>query len=263
MSKRDNTVHTQFDPTELESKEPGAPERTRQLDEITDDSLGDHEGAARRASTDISDEFPEWVYRDYELKRTNYYGNPWHDGKAHLVPKATAIASAMDVYRASLETLPKAEEAAMKDTNYGPMYTTIFDAYVGMIHELGAAHHYDIVASVGDIATNALARRAYQRAKLMEQMARQRADDTSDRLENAQDRAIEASYRAAIWVKLYRTLYAECQWKGEPQFSEGRIRSAIVREYAGFAQRYIEPTHRNTKAEAATLGDHAKLLENF
>ena len=263
MSKRDSTQHIQFDPSEVESKELVTEPRTRQLDEISDDELGDHEGAARRASTDVNDEFPEWVYRDYELKRTNFYGNPWHDGKTHLVPKTSVITDAMEIYRDSLETLPKAEDAAMKDINYGPMYTTIFDAYVGMIHELGAAHHYDIVASVGDIATNALGRRAYQRTKLIEQMQRQRADDKTDRLENSQDRAIEASYRAAIWTKLYRSLYAECQWKGEPTFSEGRVRSAIVREYAGFAQRYIEPNHRSTKPAIATLGDHEKLLANF
>ena len=274
MEKPESTQHTQFDPHDQDTKEIEYKVKTDH-DDYSDDTSADPEGASER-NAQPTYEYPNWVFNDFELRRTNYYKRPFEDGQKHLVPLDRAVDDALAYHTDGMDNWHEVVKRAVGidvgsgkrsggDANVVDTFLVLHNSYSNIIENVGPRESFHIISSLGDITTALLARRAFSKRSFFDMSGRVNPDDqSSDALERAQDRLAEDSYRAACFWQLHNDMWHLAGWRNEPKYSTARIRSAIVREFDGLARNYIEPNFRQSSGvKRANSGDYAKVMQNF
>lgn len=255
-----DTRHTQFDPAELPTTEPGdGPEQT-QLERLAaaEDTQGDPEGVEERRSVTRSD-FPEWAFNEFTLSSKNYYGTPFEDGQMHLIPREDVINQIISLHTASVEDARQRNamiELARKDL---PEEVEAFgEAVEAMLDGVtDNALQYEVVVQALGTATNtAMAERAVDKFTYLSAIDRVRpGDEQPDWVQNIQDRMFKTAARAGLWYIAHRHAWTIAEYKGEPKYF---VDSAVKRRLINKAE-WVEKNHYTSRALRPSQSDQAAL----
>lgn len=225
-------------------------------DHYTDDTIGDPEGAERRAQADKL-EYPEWVYNNFIPSKKTYYGKPWPDGGEHLIPRAFVIKQIMDVHEASMQ--PEPIEGCMKMGEKMTGFAEIRHAYAVLLDTLPSTMHFDFMNSIGDMTNRALARRAISKQRYLE--AAERTGTKEEYLSDQYTRAMTNSEQAGAMLWIHRDCWRTLQWKGEPKYL--RVENAVVLEQISAARNIEERYGTKSNVKLAATGDYVKTMMSF
>lgn len=259
MSKtKTNAVHAQFDPMDLERNEPGVAERGR-LEGVHEDPTTDPEGAAVRANPDAGNMFPAFVFEDFELSKRMGNGQPWADGKEHLVPKRHTIEQIMELHEHGLQPeifQGMKQRASEQDAYRVERLLTGYRLILSSDDDRMRA--FDVMRSIGDICNRKLAERAVRKYQLISALSRANIQDGKmpDFVEKSEERAAKASLEAGIWALVHGTLWLETDYSGSPQYYvRGQVVFALNDQAKFFEQNY----RRESVMERASSDDYAKM----
>lgn len=258
MSKSKTTVR-QFDPNELETKEPSTPERNLDT-KMHEDVTTDPEGAATRRNPDAGQSFPGWVFGDFEESKTNYWGSKWADGRSYLIPRKATVGSIMAIHEDGLDNLVLIAERAKKEDE--TTYQALQASYTGLICVVPSRHHFSIIRGLGDAVTTLLGERAYAKYRYIQALESQRPDDNSntDYVDDIATKMQEASYDAAMWWSVHQDAWKEAEFRHEPKYP--RVENAIAMRLINVAS-YVEKKHRITNTAKPVTDDYKKLVSDF
>lgn len=260
MTNKSNTKVDQFDPRDVESKEPPIDYPRITLDDkIGEDRTTDPEGATRRAAPSAGANFPMWVYGDFEESKLDYWGRPWKDGRVHLIPRKATVLTVLELHHDGLGNLIDRATAGKKEDPAS--YDLLHTSYTTLVEMVDPRHHYGIIRGLGDQVTTLLAERAYTKHRLLQALDSQRPDNpNSDYIENAETAAMQASYDAGIWWQVHQDSWVAAGFKNEPTYP--RVENAIAMRLINVAS-YIESKHRNTQGPAPLTEDRKAIVANL
>lgn len=253
-----------FDPLLEGEREELLPAKETTQDMFNDDSYADPEGAERRALNEQQERqmYPQWILEDYQVSSTDYYGNRWADGKAHLIPKQSFIDGVVACHNEGMqpEFIQGMHAMGEKDSAAQEAYELLSDCYGKMI-ELGNPHTYNLVIGVGNGASNQLAERAYRRYLNDQAVDNLRPEDdpNQDWVLNRGTALTQASVNASVWVRLHAEVWSQAGWGGSPQYVDWAMKSVITKKLVKTANNN-DKNHRNE--DAARL-DAAKAKQAF
>ena len=260
MTNKSNTKVAQFDPRDVESKEPPIDHpRTTLDDKITEDPTTDLDGARERANPSAGANFPMWVYGDFEESRVDYWGRPWQDGRVHLIPRKATVLTVLELHNDGLDNLIDRAAAGKKEDPVS--YDLLHTSYTTLVEMVDPRHHYGIIRGLGDQVTTLLAERAYTKHRLLQALDSQRPDsDNVDYIEKAEEAAMQASYDAGIWWDVHQDCWRAAGFNNEPSYP--RVENAIAMRLINVAS-YIERTHRKSEGPAPLTEDRKAIVANL
>lgn len=260
MTNQSGTKVAQFDPRDVETKEPDSDNPRITLDDkIAEDPTTDPEGAAQRANPNAGANFPMWVYGDFQESKLDYWGRPFQDGRAHLIPRKTAVLAVLELHTDGLDNLISLATTGKKEDPKS--YDLLHTSYTTLVEMVESRHHFGIIRGLGDQVTTLLAERAYAKHRYLQALDSQRPDsDNNDFVEKAFDAASQASIDAGIWWQIHQDAWVAAGFSSTPTYP--RVENAIAMRLINVAG-YIEGKHRNTEARRPLTSDRKALVANL
>lgn len=253
------TKHLQFDPADLERKEPGEGIDYTPLSRVIDDETTDPDGVAARAAPDRDSMFPQWVFNDFELSNRMSNGGKWADGKSHLVPKESTVKQVMECHEQGMQPEIFYGSKVRAEKNEPEFVAKLLKGYRFILEgEEDGQRRFDMMRSIGDICNRKLAERAYQKYRLLDSLARANIQDGQmpDFVEKVEERCAKASAEAGVWCLVHGTLWLENGYKNTPRYYvAGQIRFAL-----NDTARYLDTNQRQQSAvQRAESHDYSKM----
>jgi len=214
------------------------------LDDDRPDTIADPEGADERNTVLTNQDFPFWVFNDYELSRHNVWGSAWSDGKYHLRPNAVTIKGVVSYCDYSAKDLEAMAKMIDKDK-----LKAIIDSYRVILTETSNA--YNVVSSVNSIAQSALVQRGIAKYSYFSRLNReQNESQLSESMLTAQDKMLAASSDAALW----RQVNIECRkiagWKEPSYYFDYEVKRSLQARAD-----YVEKNYRKVTPPVVTASD--------
>jgi len=214
------------------------------LDDDRPDTIADPEGAEVRDTVLTNQDFPFWVFNDYELSPHNVWNRDWPDGKYHLRPSAVTIKGVVSYCDYSAKQLEAMANMIDKD-----QLKAIVDSYRVILTETSNA--YNVVSSVNSIAQSALVQRGIAKYSYYSRLNReQNESQLSDSMLTAQDKMLAASADAALW----RQVNIECRkiagWKEPSYYFDYEVKRSLQARAD-----YVEKNYRKVAPPVVTASD--------
>lgn len=203
----------------------------------TDDTQGDPEGAEVRAHARSERvDYPEWVFGNFKLSKTTYYGKPWPDKGEHLIPREVTIQEILEVHEQGMqgEFLDNCLTMGAKMNRF----EILKQKYLELVDEAPADLQFGIMRGLGNSVEEALAKRAVSKFRFGE--AADRANMDEDKLSDLFQRAMNDAEKAGALMWIHRAAWQSLQWKSEPKYT--RVKNSIVLEQIRAAE-YIDKTY--------------------
>ncbi len=253
-----------LDPRDMDDREELLPKEDTSLDDFTEDTIADPEGAKERQEAQDKAQFADWILDDFELDICGIKGiiNPdnkelymFPDGRYHLRPKISLIARVMELHTTGMEMKSVEKMKGLSDEGVSNEdYECISNHYEEMVGNLPKEYHFGIISGVGNAVNGALADRAFQKDKAIQAKNRfTKSTVIPEWVTGLQVNAINASTRAGIWYKVHQELWSQASWKGSPSYQDWAIESEIVRRCQNDAD-YKDANKRGTGKEV-TISD--------
>lgn len=203
----------------------------------TDDTQGDPEGAEARAAGRFDRvDYPEWVFGNFKVSKTTYYGKPWPDKTEHLVPRETTIQEIFEIHEEGMQGdhLDNCLIMGQKMNRF----ETLQQKYLELVDEAPVELQFGIMRGLGNSVEEALAKRAVSKFRFSEAAARTNMEE--DKLADMFGRAMNDAEKAGALIWIHRECWKLLQWKNEPKYM--RVKNSIVLEQIRAAE-YIDKTY--------------------
>lgn len=214
------------------------------LDDDSPDTIADPEGVEERDTALTNQDFPFWVFNDYELSRNNVWGSPWPDGKYHLRPNAVTIKGVVSYCDISAKDLRAMHEMIDKD-----QLDAIIDSYRAILAHTSNA--YNVVSSINTITRSALVQRGIAKYSYFSRLNReQNESELPEYMLAAQDKMLAASAEAVLW----RQVNIECRkiagWKEPVYYLDYEVKRSLQSRAD-----YVEKNYRKVTPPVVTASD--------
>ena len=145
----------------------------------TDDTQGDPEGAEVRAHARFERvDYPEWVFGNFKLSKTTYYGKPWPDKSEHLVPREATIQEILEIHEQGMqgEFLDNCLTMGVKMNRF----EILKQKYLELVDEAPVDLQFGIMRGLGNSVEEALAKRAVSKFRFSEAADRANMDKDNE-----------------------------------------------------------------------------------
>ena len=198
-------------------------------------------------------DYPPFVFVDYQLSNKSYWGKPNQDGKDHLIPKKEAITQVYEIHLQGEKTLGKMVELARMPAN-AANFKIIEDAYGVMIAGTDTEYQFPLMSSLGSITSRAFAERAFQKYMYLQAAAKLNPDEEPPEWFGLMvDRMTKASAACGTWSWVHLCAWQKLEWKGSPVYNN--VMNDIIMRMVNNAK-YLEKTYGPTKRELPKVSDH-------
>ena len=252
MGKETLAKTNHFDPMTEGEREELLPAKETTQDMFLDDSIADPEGAKRRE--EYVDEYPDWIFGDYELSDKNIWGKRWPDGRQHLIARASTIAEIMQIHQDGQENYR--DMVAMAHATQEQQIQSLKDTYETLFSAADAKFHFNIMKGIASQVNGLLADRAYRKYLFIQAAGRTNVQEGY--LENLENKMYEAASDAGIWYDVHRHVWSYVQWKNAPTYLDQQVENELKLRLVGTAK-YLEQTYASPKLVRPTANDRIQV----